>query len=140
MTSTPATMASVVDLVQGPLASLEEAVALGSATSYARRGEYARAETALHRAPETTEVLDLRAKICAQQGRFEEAAILWSRAAEMDPANSMLHRAADRAARDASRDSPLVSGWRTIRIAVLAVAFVALLIVAFVLFIYPSMG
>lgn len=140
MTTTPAPPAGVADRMQGPLASLEEAVTLASAASYARRGEYAQAEAALQQAPVTPAVLDLRARICAQQGRFEEAAMLWRRACEMDPNNGMLQRAAEMAARDAERGSPWVSGWPAIGIVVLAVAFIALLIVAFVQVIYPSIG
>ncbi len=74
------------------LDTLIRQLVLAQATDLARAGRYTEAEKLL--AENTTwtqetmpEVLDLRARICAQQGRFREAHIFWSRALQLDPTN-----------------------------------------------------
>jgi hypothetical protein len=73
------TTASPIDAALADLIARRE---LADATTLARRGHYGRATTALARARTTAAGLDLRARIAAQQGRYDEAATLWREAAE----------------------------------------------------------
>jgi hypothetical protein len=118
------------DGVRDLAASLAAQIALANATACARRGDYAEAENALADAPETPEVLDLRARILAQQQRFQEAAALWGRASEMVPQTAAYRDARDRAARDALRGKPSYSLWPTVGAVLVGAAVVALLALA----------
>lgn len=64
---------------------------LAEATDLARAGRYREAERCLEEGipePETMpEVLDLRARICAQQGRLGDAERFWTQALQLDPQN-----------------------------------------------------
>lgn len=76
-------------------------VALSQATQLARVGHYAEAEKALDVAPgtPTPPVLDLLARIRAQQGRLTDARTLWTEAARLDPNNESYSAALHRLAR-----------------------------------------
>lgn len=60
---------------------LTAALELAEGTRLARRGHYARADLALSATRATPAGLDLRARMAAQQGRYDEAAGLWREAA-----------------------------------------------------------
>lgn len=64
------------------LAELLAAVELAESTRLARAGRYAEADAALSTARTAPKALDLRARMAAQQGRFDEAADLWRLAAD----------------------------------------------------------
>jgi type VI secretion system protein ImpK len=74
--------------------------AVAYAAELARGGSYADAEEILLALPEKDiRVLDLLARICAQQRRFAEAKTFWSDALRMDPSNQMAQNALERIAR-----------------------------------------
>jgi len=82
------------------LAALAESALLARATLLAREGDLTQAQALLvplvgaeTRSPA---VLDLLAKVYAQQGRLEEARELWRQALETDPLNEFFQRAAQR--------------------------------------------
>lgn len=81
-TSTSTATSVATAAAGGALAELLAERELAQATRLARRGHYAEAETALSAARTTPSGLDLRARIAAQQGRYDEAAGLWRSAAE----------------------------------------------------------
>lgn len=72
-------------------ATLLPQIALAQATELARVGQYTAALGLLHGTPESETSpagLDLRARMCAQQGRLAEAEALWLEARRLDPQNS----------------------------------------------------
>ncbi len=72
-------------------ATLLPQIALAQATELARAGQYAAALDLLNGSPEvgtSPAGLDLRARMCAQQGRLAEAEALWLEARRLDPQNS----------------------------------------------------
>lgn len=72
-------------------ATLLPQIALAQATELARVGQYATALDLLNGSPEagmSPAGLDLRARMCAQQGRLAEAEALWLEARRLDPQNS----------------------------------------------------
>ena len=71
------------------LAAITQQIALSQAADLARVGQYSQAEALLDslQGEETPEVLDLKARIRAQQGRLAEAQSLWERALTIDPGN-----------------------------------------------------
>lgn len=71
------------------LAALTQHIAVSQAADLARLGHYSQAETLLDslEGKETAEILDLKARICAQQGRLSEAQSLWERALALEPGN-----------------------------------------------------
>lgn len=82
---------------------LLESVALARAALLARNGKLNQAESLLlpivRRSPSKTSVLDLLAKVYAQQGRTEEARTLWLHASQTEPSNIHFLRALIRCAR-----------------------------------------
>jgi len=83
-------------------------VALARAAALARAGRYRAAEELLAAGAakgEDAAALDLRARICAQQGRYSEAAGLWRRAVQLDPAKPEYAAALRLAARSEGRPS-----------------------------------
>jgi type VI secretion system protein ImpK len=108
-------------------------LALAQAARLARRGEYPPAEALLGEAARATsgpraDILDLRARIHAQQGHMAEAEALWREALSLDPGNSDFQAALSAVARP--------SGGR-IHMAALAarsLAVVVLLLLAWTLF------
>jgi type VI secretion system protein ImpK len=84
------------------LRSLLDQMTLARAAELARAGHYAEAEEILSAGKDETRygpvVIDLLARIHAQQGRLEEAEKLWTRAVLLDPANSTYVLALRRAA------------------------------------------
>jgi type VI secretion system protein ImpK len=60
---------------------------IAKATSLAREGRYAEAENLLDPESSNPVVLDLLARIKAQEGRLNEAEDLWRKALELDPGN-----------------------------------------------------
>jgi tetratricopeptide (TPR) repeat protein len=105
--------------------------AVSQAADLALSGSYTSAESLLReliqRSDAPTEALDLLARICAQQGRVVEAAELWRRALDADPANSAYQAAMVRLNRMQQRPVWLTFLWP----AVLAVAVVILCFGAF---------
>lgn len=71
------------------LAALTRQIAISQAASLARAGQYPQADALLDtlQGQETAEILDLRARIRAQQGRLGEAQALWERALTLDSGN-----------------------------------------------------
>lgn len=86
-------------------------VALAQARTFARAGRYAEAEDLLNQPWEGAErdvaVLDLRARVYAQQGRLHDAELCWRRAAELAPGNGA---AADGLRRIAALQASTFSG------------------------------
>jgi predicted Zn-dependent protease len=81
---------------------MEETVALTWAATLARKGKLPQAEALLrpfaNKAQATPDVLDMLAKIYAQQMKIEEARNLWLRAVQLDPDNTHFYRALIRCA------------------------------------------
>lgn len=73
------------------LEDLLKQLVLAQATDLARAGRYAEAERLLAENVRDQEMmpatLDLRARICAQQRRFQQAHVLWTHALQLDPKN-----------------------------------------------------
>jgi len=84
-------------------------MALAQAAELARTGRYDEAECALAGAGEDpglkSKVLDLRARILAQRGRYVEAEACWLEALQLEPGNSDYRAALDALARN--RRSPV---------------------------------
>ena len=79
---------------------------LARASALARAGDYRAAEELLAAGGsggEDAAALDLHARICAQQGRYSEAAGLWRRAVQLDPAKPEYAAALRLAARSEGR-------------------------------------
>ena len=76
--STPNSQALVIDV-------------LTHAAALARRGDLLQAEDLMKTLPDRDssriEVLDLLARICAQQGKIDQAQALWTKALQGDPSN-----------------------------------------------------
>lgn len=92
------------------LSSLLRQILLTQARELARHGAYAQAESLLENfGPQSMEpqVLDLRARIRAQQGRLLEATQLWEEAAAGEPADSVYRTALDRIAQIQRRSGKL---------------------------------
>lgn len=110
---------------------------LARAAWLARSGRYSEAEQLLAITPITsplaTAVLDLRAKVCAQQGRDVEAAAFWMEALRRSPANQEYRKALDCLLR---LRHPL---WGVLR-AGLVVSIIAILIAGTALFIDHRLG
>lgn len=74
-----------------PLDDLIRQLVLAQATDLARAGRYTEAERLLKENTHDQEMmpamLDLQARICAQQGRYREAHVFWTRALQLDPIN-----------------------------------------------------
>jgi flagellar motor protein MotB len=85
----------------GQVTALLAQAALSQATELARIGRYDEAERALGVNPalDSSPVLDLLARIRAQQGRLAEAQALWSEAVRLDPNNESYRAALRRLAR-----------------------------------------
>lgn len=81
---------------------IEEAVTLAWAAVLARKGKLKQAEAMLqplaNRPQASPDVLDLLAKVYAQQTKIEEARSLWLRAVQLDPDNTHFYRALIRCA------------------------------------------
>lgn len=94
---------------EGAASALLRQLTLSRAREMARAGRYREAEQLLAApdagADSAPESLDLRARICAQEGRFAEAEKLWTRACQLEPANAAYSNALRRAA--ALRHHPL---------------------------------
>lgn len=73
------------------LEDLLKQLVLDQATDLARAGRYTEAERLLAENAHDQEImpaaLDLHARICAQQGRYREAHVFWTRALQLDPTN-----------------------------------------------------
>jgi len=73
--------------------------ALAAAASAARRGQFLEAETSIAPLPLDGPLgpatLDLKAKICAQQGRLVEAQFCWMEAVGQSPGNESYRRSLD---------------------------------------------
>ncbi len=71
------------------LAAITRQIALSQAADLARVGQYSQAVALLDslQSDETPEVLDLKARIRAQQGHLVEAQSLWERALALEPGN-----------------------------------------------------
>jgi flagellar motor protein MotB len=114
----------------GAFASLVSEALLSRAASLARRGEYAAAESLLGQLPgsgnENPRVLDLLARIQAQQGCFSEAEALWRRALEVEAGNGSYRAGLERIEKMRSR-----SPWAIFLLPVGA-AFIAILTVILV--------
>ncbi|MDP2950550.1 MAG: LysM peptidoglycan-binding domain-containing protein [Chloroflexota bacterium] len=113
------------------LAALErvlDTVALCQATRLARQGRLADAQQLLaahaQRLDARTVVLDLLAKVHAQQGRLVEAGKLWTRALQTDPANPAMAAALAKAT-GAQRHAPWIPALR-----VVVPTFLVLIVVA----------
>jgi len=81
---------------------------LARAAALAREGHYRAAEELLSASAtegENAAALDLRARICAQQGRYSDATDFWLRAAQLDPANREYAAALRLLARSEGRSS-----------------------------------
>lgn len=111
-------------------ASLLAQAALSQATELARAGRYGDAEQTLGliTGPAAPPVLDLLARIRAQQGRLAEAQALWTDAVRLDP-NNESYRAALQRLTCLGRTSLGLSATRTLA----AAAGAALIVAAFVL-------
>jgi len=76
---------------------------LVAAARLARRGRFLEAETTIARLPLDGPLgpaaLDLKAKICAQQGRMLEAQFCWTEAVRRSPSNASYRRSLDYLAR-----------------------------------------
>ena len=95
---------AIIDLVGGGESAssrdlLRDRQALAAAALLARRGSYQEAENTLAVLPLTgslgPETLDLKAKICAQQGRLVEAQAAWMEAVRQSPGNASYRRSLD---------------------------------------------
>lgn len=77
---------------------------LATAANLARRGQYAEAETLLASLPAdgpmATPILDLKAKVFAQQGRYVEAEACWMEAIRQSPGNPAYQAALSRIRED----------------------------------------
>lgn len=98
-----------------PVKSLLRQLAVARATELARGGSYREAERILTAFDEdvnsTPEILDLLARIHAQEGRLAEAEKLWARACQIEPSNTAYHDGMRRAAtlqRRSGRRQPLL--------------------------------
>jgi predicted Zn-dependent protease len=82
---------------------IEETVTLAWAAVLARKGKLKQAEALLqplaNKPQASVNVLDLLAKVYAQQMRIEEARSLWLRAVQLDPDNTHFYRALIRCTR-----------------------------------------
>ena len=74
-----------------PDTPLPEAIMLAQSTLLARKGKYSQADAVLSHlvrgSDARLEALDLFAKVCAQQGKIEQAQAAWLKALEREPSN-----------------------------------------------------
>ena len=99
-----------------PVSLLLRQVAVARATELARGGFYREAERTLaefndNANPPAPEILDLLARIHAQEGRLAEAEKLWARACQLEPSNTAYHDGIRRVAtlqRRTGRGQPLL--------------------------------
>jgi predicted Zn-dependent protease len=86
---------------------LLETIALARAVLLARRGHLKQAEKVLLDLPpqssSNTSVLDLLAKVYAQQNQMKEAQEIWLRAAQIEPSNIHFYRALIQCAKSVKR-------------------------------------
>jgi flagellar motor protein MotB len=104
-------------------------LALAQAARLARRGEYRPAEALLGEAAlaapgPRADILDLRARILAQQGRWADAEALWREALSLDPGNADIEAALTTLAR------PRVGRTHLIALAARSLAVVVVLLLA----------
>ena len=101
------------DTAPDQLISLAQQALIAQATELARSGRYAEAEAVLDRIKDgpSAQVLDLRAKIKAQQGLFSEAASLWGLAIKTAPENKHYASSLKQASRRAKHPAWLAHHW-----------------------------
>lgn len=96
-----------------PLSALLLQITLSKAADLARVGRYSEAEGLLSEATRgekiRPEILDLLARIHAQQGRFLEAQAFWTQASQLDPSNEVYQAALRRIAKTQSQPVWLAS-------------------------------
>jgi len=105
-------------------------VYVARATELARSGSYLAAENILGglepKQAEVASVLDLRARMGAQQGRLEEARGLWRRALERDPTNADYAAALGQIAKLERRRTPLFLAPIAIALSILLLGLIAI--------------
>lgn len=106
---------------------LLEALACAQAAEWARQGQLRHAEAFLRplaqRPDASPQILDLMAKVLAQQGLWEEARQFWERALALQPTNKAFQRAIQRCNR--SSHAPNYEGLLKVGLGILLVALIS---------------
>jgi tetratricopeptide (TPR) repeat protein len=105
------------------------------ATALAMSGRYQEAERLLVGLDQSKEyqtaVLDLRAKIFAQQRRYAEAEVCWLKALSLDPGNQQYRKAVDTLVKDRQGGSLFSLITKTILLSALAAGIVIIILIGF---------
>jgi tetratricopeptide (TPR) repeat protein len=121
---------------------LLQSVTLAWATSLARKGRFKEAEDILSplviESEPQNNVLDLLAKVYAQQGKIEEARHLWRQALRKDPDNRHLQEALDDCKESLSRGRTRIL-WQNARRLIIVCNIVLIVSLLIALTIYMSM-
>ncbi len=121
---------------------LLESVTLALAASLARKGRFKEAEDMLlpliADSESQDDALDLLAKVCAQQGKIEEAQHLWQQALRNDPGNRHVQEALEDCKESLSRGPTLIL-WQNARRLIIISNIVFAVSVLIALTIYVSM-